>query len=309
MFTPGFRLFAGFAAAGFVAMFVYAVASGGDGTIDYFGFVDASAWVGAISFGWKGGIGDHLGYFVLLFFVIAAAWIAGMLVAFRDADPEAVAELNSGALPPAQGPTSPNYWPLVGGFGVAVAIIGLALEAAIFIVGLLLILAATFEWMMSAWADRATGDPTANQELRDRIMKPIEVPVLSAIGIAVVVLAMSRVFLAVSKEWAVWVAVAVSAVVFLAAVAMVAVDKLNKNLVAGVLSVGAIALLAGGVVSASVGEREFKNLGEEKLEELEAEGIDVSIAEDVLDEVDQPTEVFDDPTEPEAELEDAGVDG
>ncbi|MFN3219530.1 MAG: hypothetical protein ACE367_23830 [Acidimicrobiales bacterium] len=279
MFTPGFRLFAGFAAAGFVAMFVYAVASGGDGTIDYFGFVDASAWVGAISFGWKGGVGDHLGYFILLFFVIAAGWLAGMLVAFRDADPEAVAELNGGVLPPAQGPSGPNYWPLIGGFGVAVAIIGLALNAAIFVIGLLLILAATFEWMMSAWADRATGDPVANQELRDRIMKPIEVPVLSAIGVAVVILAMSRVFLAVSKEWAVWVAVIVSAVVFFAAVAMVVVDKVNKNLVAGVLSIGAIALLAGGVVSASVGEREFKNLAEEKLEELEAEGIDVSVAE------------------------------
>lgn len=279
MFTPGFRLFAGFAVAGFVAMFVYAVASGGDGTIDYFGFVDASAWVGAISFGWKGGVGDHLGYFVLLFFVIAAGWLAGMLVAFRDADPEAVAELNGGVLPPAQGPSGPNYWPLIGGFGVAVAIIGLALGAVIFVIGLLLILAAMFEWMMSAWADRATGDPVANQELRDRIMKPVEVPVLSAIGIAVVILAMSRVFLTVSKEWAVWVAVIVSAIVFLVAVAMVAVDKINKNLVAGVLSVGAIALLAGGVVSASIGEREFKNLAEEKLEELEAEGIDVSVAE------------------------------
>lgn len=279
MFTPGFRLFAGFAAAGFIAMFVYAVASGGDGTIDYFGFVDASAWVGAISFGWKGGVGDHLGYFVLLFFVIAAGWIAGMLVAFRDADPEAVAELNDGVLPPAQGPARANYWPLVGGFGVAVSIIGLALNAAIFGIGLLLVVAATFEWMMSAWADRATGDPAANQELRDRIMKPVEVPVLSAIGIAVVVLAMSRIFLAVPKEWAVWVAVIVSAVVFVAAVAMVAVDKVNKNLVAGALSLGAIALLAGGVVSASVGERKFKNLAEEKLEELEAEGIDVSVAE------------------------------
>jgi hypothetical protein len=276
MFTPGFRLFAGFAAAGFVAMFVYAVASGGDGTIDYFGFVDASAWIGAISFGWKGGVGDHLGYFVLLFLVIAAGWIAGMLVAFRDADPEAVAQLNGGTLPPAQGPTGPNYWPLIGGFGVAVAIIGLALNASIFVIGLLLILAATFEWMMSAWADRATGDPVANQELRDRIMKPIEVPV--------VILAMSRIFLTVSKEWAVWIAVAVSAVVFFVAVAMVAVEKVNKNLVAGVLSIGAIALLAGGVVSASIGERDFKDLGKEKLEELEAEGIEVSVTEPGADE-------------------------
>jgi len=271
MFTPGFRLFAGFAFAGFVAMFVYAVASGGDGTIDYFGFVDASAWVGAISFGWKGGVGDHLGYFIWLFFIIAAGWLAGMLVAFRDADPEAVAQINSGQLPPAQAPTVPDYWPLVAAFGVGVAIIGLAVDVAIFLIGVLVVVAAAFEWMMSAWADRATGDPAANRALRDRIMKPIEVPVLSALGIAVVILAMSRVFLTLSKEWAVWVAIIVSAVIFFVAVAFAVADHVNKNIVAAVLSVGAIAMLAGGVVSASVGEREFKNLAKEKAEKLEEE--------------------------------------
>ncbi len=188
---------------------------------------------------------------------------------------------------PRRDPTGPNYWPLIGGFGVAVAVIGLALDAAIFLVGLIVILAAAFEWTMSAWADRATGDPVANQELRDRIMKPIEVPVLSALGVAVVILAMSRIFLAVSKEWAVWVALIVSSVVLVVAVLMALVDKVNKNVVAGAVSVGAIAMLAGGVVSASVGEREFKNLAEEKLEELEAEGIDTEIAEV---EVEQPAD-------------------
>ena len=76
-------------------------------------------------------------------------------------------------------------------------------------------------------------------------------------------LAASRVFLAVSKEWAVWAAVIGSAVIFLGAVALAVIEKPNKNVVAGLLTLGAIGAIAGGVVSASVGEREFHHLGEE----------------------------------------------
>lgn len=269
MFTPGFRLFFGFTIAGLVAMFVYGVASNEGGSVDYLGFIDAESWIGAISLGWKGGIGDHVGYFVLMLFALVSAFIALMLVAYRDADPDAVAELAGGRLPPAQAPTMPTYWPIVGAFGAGVLIIGLVTHAAIFTVGILILLAVVIEWMMSAWADRATGDPVANQELRNRIMGPVEVPLLGALGIAGVVLAMSRVFLAVSKEWAVWVAIIASAVVFLVAVAFALMEKPNKNLVAGVLSLGAIAALAGGIVSASIGERDFEEHGEHEEEHSE----------------------------------------
>lgn len=264
MLTPGFRLFFGFTIAGVLAMFVYGVASGDGGGADYLGVVDAESWLGALSFGWKGGIGDHLGYVVLMLFAVSSAFIAVMLVAFRDADPEAVAQLAGGELPPAQGQTGPNYWPLVGAFGLGVLVIGLVTNAAIFVVGLLILGGVTFEWMMSAWADRATGDPAANKELRNRIMRPIEVPVLGTLSIAVLVLAVSRVLLAVSKEWAVWAAVIVTAVIFLGAVALAATEKPNKNLVAGVLVFGAIAVLAGGVVAASLGERDFEEHEQEE---------------------------------------------
>lgn len=262
MTTPGFRLFFGFTLAGIVAMFVYGVSSNTGGDTDYLGFVDAEAWVGAISLGWKGGVGDHVGFIILLLFAIAAGFVALMLVAYRDADADAVAELAGGQLPPPQAQTTTNYWPIISAFGIGVLIIGLVTHAAIFVIGILIIVGAIFEWMMSAWADRATGDPAANRELRDRIMRPVELPVLATLGIAVVVLAASRVFLTVSKEWAVWAAVIGSAVVFLGAIALAAVEKPNKNIVAGVLTLGALGTIAGGVVSASIGEREIELLSE-----------------------------------------------
>ena len=257
MFSPGFRLFMGIAAFGMVAAFFYGVVSGDGGGADYLGFLDAESWIGASSLGWKGGVGDHVGYVILVMLSITSGLLAIMLVAFRDADPDAVAELNGGELPPAQGQTATNYWPIVGAFGAGVLIIGLVTHAAIFVVGLLVLAGVAFEWMMSAWADRATGDPVANKELRDRIMKPLEIPVLGIIGIATVALSASRLFLAVSEAWAVWSAVGIATVIFVGALLIAMAEKINKNLLAGVLAIGAVALLTTGVVAASIGERDI----------------------------------------------------
>ena len=259
MFSPGFRLFMGFAGFGLLTAFFYAVVTGDGGGADYLGFIDAEVWVGAASLGWSGGVGDHVGYVILVMFAIASAGLAIMLTAFRDADSDAVSELNNGTLPPAQGPVSYNYWPIIGAVGLGTLVIGLVTHTAIFVVGLILILTTAFELMMSAWADRATGDPIANAELRNRIMKPIEVPVLGVIGIAVAVICASRIFLAVSKSWAIWLAVIISAVVFIGALAFALAEKVNRNVVAGVLATGAIVLLASGVASAVVGERDMSH--------------------------------------------------
>jgi hypothetical protein len=261
----------GIAVFGLIAGFFYGVVSGEGGDADYLGFLDTDAWVGALSLGWKGSVGDLVGYVILILLTVAAGGLAILLVAFRDADAEAVAEINNGELPPAQGQTTTNYWPVIGAFGAGVLVIGLATHIAIFVVGLLILGATAFEWMMSAWADRATGDPVANQELRDRIMKPVEVPVLGAVGIAVLVLSASRLFLTVSEAWAVWAAVIMSGVIFLGAVAFALAENVNKNLMAGVLALGAVAAITTGIVSASIGEREIEHHGEHG-EETEHEG-------------------------------------
>ena len=258
MFSPGFRLFMGFAVFGLITAFLYGVVTGDGGGADYLGFID-SVWVGAASLGWSGGVGDHVGYVILVMFAIVSAGLAIMLTAFRDADTDAVSELNNGELPPAQSPVAYNYWPAIGALGLGTLVIGLVTHSAIFTVGLIILITTAFELMMSAWSDRATGDPIANAELRNRLMKPIEVPVLGTVGIAVAVLCASRIFLTVSKSWAIWIAVIMSAVVFLGAVAFALAEKVNRNIVAGILAIGAVGLLTSGVVSAVIGERDISH--------------------------------------------------
>jgi hypothetical protein len=259
MLTSGFKLFMGYCVGAFLAAAVYGYTTGGN-------------HLGPLSVGWKGAVGEHVGYSMLLVTSVFAGAIAIVLIAFRDADARAAAELLGVDTVAAQRPTGASYWPLVAAFGAGALAIGLVLSAAVAVAGLVLLAIVMFEWMMQAWADRATGDPEVNRVLRDRIMQPIEVPVGAVLAIVAVPLAASRIFLAVPKLGAVWVATALAAVVLVVAIIVALRPKLSKNLVAGIVLLGGIALVSAGIVSAAVGERHIEPHGSEHSESNGEEG-------------------------------------
>ena len=84
-FTPAFRFFAGLAAFSFVAAFIVGFSSGDQPLMDRI--------VGPLTLGWKGGVGNHLAYSLFVGLFALSAGLAGLLVAFRDADPEAEAQV------------------------------------------------------------------------------------------------------------------------------------------------------------------------------------------------------------------------
>jgi hypothetical protein len=246
MLTTGFKLYFGMCLGALVAAITFGYTTGGNNT-------------GPLTLGWKGSVGNHAGYTILIGLAGICGVLAFMLLSFRDADPRAAAELLGVGVDvvPAQRPTQPSYWPLVTMFGVATAVLGLVLSSAIFVVGLGLLAVVAFEWAMQAWADRATGDPVANRELRDRVMAPIEVPILAAIAIAAVPIGASRVFLSTSRIGAVWVAGIVATVVLGVAVLLALRPRVSKNVLAGVVLFGGLAFIAAGITAAAVGERTF----------------------------------------------------
>ena len=135
--------------------------------------------------------------------------------------------------------------------------IGLVLHTAVFVTGLVICGVVAVEWLMDSWADRATGDPEANRLLRNRVMAPIEIPVLGAAMVALGVLATSRILLAMSKDGSVVVAGVVSVLILGIAVLFVSKRRINKNILAGLVLATAVAVLAGGVVATVTGERDF----------------------------------------------------
>lgn len=244
MFTTGFKFFFGLFGAFCAAALVYGYTTGGN-------------HVGPISLGWKGGVGDHIGYGVLVALAGVSLTVSLVLVSFRDADASAQARLQNLAEVLTDQPVAASFWPVVAAFGMGAAAVGLVLHPMVFVLGLALIFLSLIEWTMDAWSDRATGDTSVNRELRNRIMAPIEIPVVGALAVGVIVLAASRILLTVSKLEAVWVAGVVSALILVLAWVHTNRPGLGRRLVRILGPVAALLLVVGGVLAAVAGEREF----------------------------------------------------
>jgi lysylphosphatidylglycerol synthetase-like protein (DUF2156 family) len=143
-------------------------------------------------------------------------------------------------------------------------VVGLAAGGALLYVGFGIVAIATVEWMVQGWAERATPDPAENAALRNRIMYPIEIPVLGLIIVGVVLVAFSRVLLALPKTGSTVVAIAVAASILLVAALVATRPRVSSAVLTGVLVLAAVALLAGGIVGAVAGERDIE---EHKAEE------------------------------------------
>ena len=260
MLTPGSKFFFGFGTLLVVAAVLYGWTSGGVDWGLFPGHLGELyfAMLGALTGGYRGGVGDHVGYTILLASGFVCMAVSGFMVAFRDNDAHAVAQVAGTSVAPAyQLPFSPNWWAPLGGLGVALMALGLVTSTVLIVVGMILIAFVAFEWMMQAWSDRATGDPRINAALRNRILNPIEVPVLGLAVTGFVAFGISRLLLAVPKEASVWLTVGIAGLIFGGAVLLAAIPKAARGMLTGVVVLSALAILAIGIVGAAQGERTF----------------------------------------------------
>lgn len=232
-------------------------------------------WFGVAAFGLVGAVayflasnGEEYGATVLLSLVIAA-FTLGLLSSFiGDGEPRIGRGAGDAVDAPVQaggtGVQLAAAWPAMGAVGVGVALVGLATGGLLLYIGLLLVAAAGAEWMVQAWSERATSDQGENRALRNRLMYPVEIPVLAAAAIAVVIIAFSRVLLAVSKVGSTVVAMVVASAILGVAFLITSRPKLSSSLLTGVVVIGALGLLGGGVVGAVAGERSFEVHEEEE---------------------------------------------
>ncbi len=250
MITTGSKWYFGLGVVTLVLAWSYGWTTGGNG-------------LGPLSVGWKGGVGDHFGYGVLLTAAVLSLFLGVVSTAVRDADAAAVAQVAGTDSVPAVTPAGTSYWPPVAAFGVALVTIGLVSASVLFVFGLIVLGIVLVEWTVQTWADRATGDPAANREIRNRLMNPVEFPAAGLLGVAVLVVAISRVFLAVSADEAVWVATAASAVVFAVGVFAASRPKLSANVIVGLVFALAVVVIGVGVAAGVAGTRTFHEHEEE----------------------------------------------
>jgi hypothetical protein len=258
VFTPAFRFLAGLAVFALAAAFIVGVSSAVQDPIDRV--------LGPLTLGWKGGIGNHLGYIFFVGLFGLSAGLAGILVAFRDADPEAEAQVvHTASVPLTRPPVGANFMPALGAFGFVLMLVGLATRTPVYATsGLVVAIVAGFVWTIRTWAERATGDDTANSELYHRLIDPLRTPVIAVVSIAVVAIGLSRVLLAVSKTNSVIVFGVAASLFFIVATILALRPSSARSVTTVLVVIGALVVIVAGVLGAVSGER--------KIEEHNSEG-------------------------------------
>jgi hypothetical protein len=224
--------------------------------------------------------GGSLGTTGLITAAAGLAVLAAINLYTRDAD---VSAMDSAALTDsaaAHRPPWPSLWPAVGALGALLVVVGLVTYPIVFVLGVVALLAATVEWMLQAWSERASGDETYNSEVRQRFAHPAEFPVLAAIAFGVIVYSFSRIMLALSQDGGPAAFATIAALVLGTGFLVAFRRNLDSKVVGGVAAVAVLALVAGGVAAAVSGEREihphetiedFAAAGECGAEEIEAD--------------------------------------
>lgn len=269
MITRGSKYFYGAAAFGLVAAILYgiitsaaahggivAVVTGAGGIVD--------SVLGPLTLGWKGGVGEHIGYGVLLGFAGVMGVLGGFHTAFRDGDAEAVAEVTGAAGAPAVStPFGLSAWPVLTAFGAALVMVGLAVSSVLFVIGVIVLVIAGFEWTVRAWSERATGDPSLNKELRNRLLLPLEIPIGAVLGAALVVFSVSRILLAVSKVGSAIVIIVLAVAIFGTALLLASRPHLKRSVLIGVGLLFAAIVIGGGIAGGVAGSRTIEEHGGE----------------------------------------------
>ena len=207
---------------------------------------------------------------------IALAFLAGINIYTRDCNiwDDEISSVETA--PAAARPPANSIWPMAFALGGAVLTVGLVTYQAVFIVGVVLLLAAGAEWTAEAWAERASADAAYNAEVRSRIANPLEFPLAAAIGIGIIVYAFSRIMLWLSKTNTV-IAFSVLGVIIITVAFLAAYRPgLKSKAAVGAIAVGVLALVAGGAAAGLDGEREIKE--HETTEGLTEEGEEICLS-------------------------------
>lgn len=230
MITTGSKLLVGSAAAAWISAAVYAIAQ--EGTLGSIGLISAA---------------------------VGLTLLAGINMFVRDSNVSATDEASFETSAAAQATARPSIAPLLTGLAATTITLGLVTYTAIFVIGVILLVTATFEWLVQGWSERASKDPSYNAEARNFLADPLEMPVAGAVVAGVVIYAFSRVMLGLPTKSSTVVAFSVVAALVLAVGVIIGMQRnISKATMTGAFSIAAIALVAGGAIAGLVGERETK---------------------------------------------------
>lgn len=151
--------------------------------------------------------------------------------------------------------TRPTLWPLVTVVGLVLLMLGLVVSQVYFILGIVVVLAGLAEWLVQSWSESASDDPGHNETARQRLLHPIEFPVIATLGLGVIIFAFSRIMLALSKNAGTIVFMVLASVVLLVGAYIALRPNLKPAVLGAICVIGALGIVAGGIGGAGAGLR------------------------------------------------------
>lgn len=220
-----------------------------------FGAAMAAA-VGALLYGLIEG--GALGTVGLTFASAALFGLGGVVLSTRDANVSAMDVEALDRTAAARTAPGSSMWPAVGALGAVVVAVGLVTDQFVFVIGLIVLMAATAEWMVQNWSERASADGGYNAGIRGRLAHPLEFPILAAVGVGVIVYSFSRIMLFLSKTGGPVAFGVIAALVLAVGFVFAMRPTLRSGAVGAVVVVAVAGLVTGGIAAAIGGERDME---------------------------------------------------
>lgn len=227
MFTTGSKLFIGATVLSLVGTLVYAATQDG----------------------------GPLGTLGLVTVTIVFAFLTGINFWVRDSNVSSTDAAGVASSPAARPAPSRSLWPLIAGVGAALVPVGLIAGKAITWMAVIVMMIATVEWMVQSWSEGASSDPAYNMGIRRRILHPMELPVLGAVGLGLIIFSFSRIMLRLPSAAGAIAFGGIAAGVLLFGSLIATKRTVARSLVVALCTIGAVGMVGAGVASAVAGGR------------------------------------------------------
>lgn len=231
MFTTGSKLFLGATGLALAGTIVFGLTHGGE-----------PGWLGTV---------------VLIGAVLALVALTAVNFFTRDGNTSAMEPDVTRTAAAAQPPVRRSVAPIMAAVGVGTTVVGAETRPWFFKLGLVILLAAAAEWLVTAWGDRASADASFNQTVSSRLLQPFQFPIVAATGLGIVVFSFSRIMLWVDKAGGPVVFAILGALVLFGGYLVASKPDLKRGVITGVAAIGGLGLVSTGAVMALDGQREI----------------------------------------------------
>jgi len=197
----------------------------------------------------------------ILAFVATGAVLLGVLVIVADPDrapwvaPDASLAEQAPVGPP---PSLPSAWPVGAAIGLGVLAVAAATNAVAVVAAVVVLAVVGVGWLLQASSEHPSYAGHYAARLKERLLLPVGLPVGVASLVAIIVISLSRIFLALPENGTRGVALAIALVVLISAFAVAASERMARMAMTLLIAFAFVCLVGAGLAGIAHGERKFE---------------------------------------------------